>query len=234
MLTQYSEDSMPRATPVAKAVLEDTRRRQILEAAARVFAQRGFDRATVTEIAKAAHLAEGSLYNYFRSKEELLIHIPRQLASRPQLLNQLDAPADLAGVEQTLLFESRRAVDRMRAHAPFLKVFLSALPYLSPRARAQYMQLIPAHAVMLERFLCEGMRRGRFRRNLTPAIAARALPGMLMFFVLLQEVMLGRPLTKYGYDAIVQELVSVFLYGVVSRSSRPSRKAYRSVVRRER
>src|SRR5438309_9159964 len=73
---------MPRVSPAAKARLEGARRMQILAAAARIFARKGFDRATVTEIARAAGLAEGSIYNYFRSKEELLVHIPRQQLDR--------------------------------------------------------------------------------------------------------------------------------------------------------
>src|SRR5207249_11783913 len=82
---------MPRVTAAAKARLEGTRRTQILAAAAGVFARKGFDRATVTEIARAAGLAEGSIYNYFRSKEELPVHIPRQLA-QPVLATLLDQP----------------------------------------------------------------------------------------------------------------------------------------------
>src|SRR2546428_8876258 len=80
---------MPRVSPAAKARLEGARRTQILAAAALVFARKGFDRATVTEIARAAGLAEGSIYNYFRSKEELLVHIPRQLA-QPVLATLLE------------------------------------------------------------------------------------------------------------------------------------------------
>ncbi len=226
---------MPHALE-AKAALEDARRTQILEAAARVFARRGFERATITEIAKAAHLAEGSLYNYFRSKEELLIHIPQQLV-RPTLsslqLEQIGASKDLAEVERVLVSVAGAAVERMRAHARFLRVFTSALPYLSPAAREKYMRMFPTHVHgILERFLRDGKRRGLFRRGLNPAIAARCLPGMLTFFVLIQEVMLGRPLTVHGYDEIVPEIVAVFMHGVASRTDARRRRSGRVKSRR--
>jgi AcrR family transcriptional regulator len=48
------------------------RRREILEAAARVFARRGFDRATTRDIAREAEVSEGTIYNYFASKQELV------------------------------------------------------------------------------------------------------------------------------------------------------------------
>ena len=48
------------------------RRREILESAARVFARRGFDKATTRDIAQEAEVAEGTIYNYFASKQELV------------------------------------------------------------------------------------------------------------------------------------------------------------------
>ncbi len=228
---------MPHGTPETKAALEDTRRTQILEAAAGVFARKGFDRATVMEIAQAAHLSEGSLYNYFRSKEELLIHIPQQLV-RPVLgphLEQISVPDTVEEVGRILLSVASAAVNRMRAHAQFLKVFFSALPHLSAPAREEYMKLFPPYAAgILEAFLREGIRKGLFRRDLNPAVAARTLPGMLMFFVLTQEVLLGRPVTPFGYDEVVPEIVSVFLYGAASRPDARPRRARRLVVRRAR
>ncbi|MBI2200962.1 MAG: TetR/AcrR family transcriptional regulator [Armatimonadetes bacterium] len=220
---------MPRVASHARAQLKDVRRTQILEAAARVFAWKGFDRATITEIAQAAGLSEGSIYNYFRSKEELLVHIPRQLV-QPALmpLGAEAAPRDLDGVEQMLVGIGTAMVDRVRTYAPFLKVFLSALPALSPAVREKYMQILPFTygPEMLERFLREGILRGLFRKDLNPVIAARMLPGMLILFLMVQEVLLGRTIVPYGYDEIIPEAVRVFLYGTARRGvqARQTRK----------
>jgi len=51
------------------------RRREILAAAREVFARRGYRNATLDEIAEKAAYAKGTLYNYFRSKEDLFQHI---------------------------------------------------------------------------------------------------------------------------------------------------------------
>src|SRR5207245_8821186 len=134
---------MPRVTAAAKARLEGARRTQILAAAAVVFARKGFDRATVTEIARAAGLAEGSIYNYFRSKEELLVYIPSQLAQPvlAALLEQAPMPRPVEEMEALLLLLDGAMVERVRTHSSFLKVFISALPLLSPASRAPYMHL---------------------------------------------------------------------------------------------
>jgi len=73
---------------------------------------------------------------------------------------------------------------------------------------------------VLERFLREGARRGVFRKDLNPVIAARALPGMLLMFLMTQEVLLGRQMIRYGYDEIVPEAVHIFLYGAAPREAR--------------
>ena len=51
------------------------RRRQILDAAAQVFAERGFHRTTIRDVAKVAGVADGTIYNYFENKTALLLGI---------------------------------------------------------------------------------------------------------------------------------------------------------------
>ncbi len=51
------------------------RREEILTAARRVFSERGFERATLDEIAEVAEFGKGTIYNYFKSKEELFVCI---------------------------------------------------------------------------------------------------------------------------------------------------------------
>ncbi|HET6948203.1 MAG TPA: TetR/AcrR family transcriptional regulator [bacterium] len=215
---------MPRVAAEVRVKREGARRTQILEAAAYVFSRKGFDGATVSEIARAAKLSEGSIYNYFRSKEDLLIHIPQHLV-QPVLVPLVEAvpvPRSSEETERLLTVMAQAMVDRVRAQAPFLKVFLSALPSLSLSARRQYMQLLPTYAAeALERFLREGIRRGVVRRDINPVIAARVLPGMLLMFLMTQEVLLGRQLISYGYDEIVPEAVRLFLYGAVPRDAAP-------------
>ena len=50
----------------------EERRKQILAAAARVFSRKGYDRATTKEIAAEAQISEGTIYNYFQNKIDLI------------------------------------------------------------------------------------------------------------------------------------------------------------------
>src|SRR5256712_10439208 len=81
------------------------------------------------------------------------------------------------------------------------------------------MQLVPMYdSSALERRLREGVRPGYLRKDLNPVIAARVLPGMLMFFLMVQEVLTGRRMVPYGYDEIVPEAVR----GVFFRAGGPA------------
>jgi AcrR family transcriptional regulator len=74
------------------------RRAQILEAAAEVFKQKGYDRATTREIADVADVSEGTLYNYFGSKRDILIGLIEEFIEQTteDITNiQADSPEEL-------------------------------------------------------------------------------------------------------------------------------------------
>jgi AcrR family transcriptional regulator len=67
------------------------RRNQILDAATKVFAEKGFQKATTREIAEAAEISEGTIYNYFETKDDLLLGLLDRIAdiqNRPAQLEQ--------------------------------------------------------------------------------------------------------------------------------------------------
>ncbi|MFW5748939.1 MAG: TetR/AcrR family transcriptional regulator [Chloroflexota bacterium] len=66
------------------------RREQIMQAAARIFAEKGFHRTTTREIAEAADVAEGTIYNYFENKDELLVEMINQMGQFSQRRSILD------------------------------------------------------------------------------------------------------------------------------------------------
>ncbi len=73
------------------------RHREILEAAARVFAERGFSEARIEEVAAAADVSPGTVYNYFPTKDALLLGVARhRRAEIPEAVDTLAAspPAD--------------------------------------------------------------------------------------------------------------------------------------------
>jgi TetR/AcrR family transcriptional regulator, fatty acid metabolism regulator protein len=58
-----------------------TRKDRIMDAALRIFAEKGFQNATITEISKAAGVSEATIYEYFGTKEDLLFAIPEKISN---------------------------------------------------------------------------------------------------------------------------------------------------------
>ena len=72
--------AQPNGRPARRERQMAARLEQILDAAAHLFAERGFHRTTTKDIAQAADVAEGTLYNYFETKNDLLFAILYRLS----------------------------------------------------------------------------------------------------------------------------------------------------------
>jgi len=66
---------------------ESERRRQIITSAIKIFGEKGFQNATIAEIAKDAGIGDATIYEYFKSKEDLLLAIPVEITKEliPQI-----------------------------------------------------------------------------------------------------------------------------------------------------
>src|SRR5690348_1956451 len=86
------------------------RRNQILDAATQVFSEKGFHGATIREVAQAAGIADGTIYNYFANKHALLLSILDRLNETPERQGQFDL-ANTLGIDEwaPLYFKQRYA-----------------------------------------------------------------------------------------------------------------------------
>ncbi len=91
----------PRSERVVLRERYDRRQADFVLAAARVFARRGYDQTSVPELAEVLGLSAGSLYHYFRGKEELLIAVCDQLME--PLLAQAEALASTPAAPEAQL-----------------------------------------------------------------------------------------------------------------------------------
>jgi len=82
---------VPRTTEQFEEIRE-TRKQQIMEVAMKLFADKGFESASISSIAKEAKISKGLLYNYFDSKEDLLIQIVENGFN--EMLNYFDPNKD--------------------------------------------------------------------------------------------------------------------------------------------
>jgi AcrR family transcriptional regulator len=216
---------MPKISASARRALTEERRKQILQAAIAVFAEKGFDRATIADVARAAGVAEGSIYNYFKSKEDLLIGIPRYVIQPPvesinALLDTLDADT-LPPPEQMLTLMARNLVTTLRQNAHVFRILLYALTAMSPQTREKYMNHVVLYVVrLLEKYFEKQRARGVFRKELDPATLARSFVGLFVPFVIFSEVLQIEAAPKLNYDQLITANVSLFLRGALAETKR--------------
>ena len=154
------------------------KRRLIIEAAVKVFAEKGFFGARVSEIAEAAGVADGTIYLYFRSKDDLLISLFEE---------KMD---DILGGLGRMLAEHARPEDKLRryivehlrlvAEQPELMQVLTVELRQSARFIKEYTpkafgRLLDTVGNILE----EGQQAGVFHPSLDIAVFRRALFGAI-------------------------------------------------------
>jgi TetR/AcrR family fatty acid metabolism transcriptional regulator len=78
------------------------KRKRIIEASTKIFAEKGYDGATISEIAKEAEVADGTIYEYYQSKENLIVSIPEE--NLVKLLSYIDETSPEKKLERMILF----------------------------------------------------------------------------------------------------------------------------------
>jgi TetR/AcrR family fatty acid metabolism transcriptional regulator len=154
------------------------KRERILRAAVKVFAKSGFFAARVSEVAKAAGVADGTIYLYFKSKDELLIslfedRVERLLAYLREELPKLEnAPARFRRVIELQL----GLLEGERDLAEVVTVILrQSTKLMKEYAAPKFMAYLDAIA----RVVAEGQKAGDFREDVAPHLVARATFGAL-------------------------------------------------------
>lgn len=152
------------------------RHADLVDCAADVFFDKGYDAASIRDVADEVGLLKGSLYHYIDSKEDLLFEI---VADVHVQLRRLAESVDGSDVEADL----RRIVI---GHAEFVaanhtKAGVCAREWLrlSPARQAEIHDDRLAYEQAFVRLIGRGQRLGVFRSDVTPRIAAKGVLGML-------------------------------------------------------
>jgi len=150
---------------------------QIIEAAARVFAERGFHGATTQDIADVLGIKQASLYYYFSSKEAALeLVCLRGVEGFFEAAKAIAARPESARKRMALLINSHLSplVDR----ADFVKVFLKERQHLPSESRRRIGRWSRGLERIFEEVIKEGIAKGEFRAALEPRMATLAILGM--------------------------------------------------------
>jgi AcrR family transcriptional regulator len=186
------------------------RRTQILNAATKVFAEKGFHRATIKDIARTAGVADGTVYNYFGNKADVLIGILNRLNETEQRQAQLTLPEE----QNFRSFFRAYLRQRIRVLWPNAQVFQAILPEIlvNPELRTlYYQQLILPTIEIAERYFQAQIEQGRLRQMDVP-LTTRALAGNVLGLLVLQ--LLGDQEIAKRWEELPAVLAALLLDGL--------------------
>ena len=195
---------MPVEGKTRREVLTEFRRAEILAAARKVFAARGFRAATLEEVAAEAGLAKGTLYLYFDSKEEIFwaIFRGRVAEMHRRLQAVLGGPG---GTEDKIRAGLRVRFELLREDQDFMRIYLTEFGqciYGGPWAK-EFRKLHLAGARLLAPVLAEGIRRGELR-PVPPLETALALMDLVKSIVSMK--LLGMHENRFDVEQFIFDL----------------------------
>jgi TetR/AcrR family transcriptional regulator, fatty acid metabolism regulator protein len=190
----------------------------ILEAALKTFVKRGYPSTKVAEIASEAGVAEGTLYNYFQSKEDLLLALFDEkwggiISEIRGKIARLDDPNKklkaIFSVVVMMFKKNRQLAELFMVDIKQSSIFLNN--YTINRI-VEFLDLI-------EQVLEEGKRKGIYRRDLDTRVAKMiifgAAQGILLSWVLSESTVVNTKTFKFSLFQAAKTLKDVFKSGLV-------------------
>ncbi len=191
------------------------RRRQILDAAVRVFAREGFHATRVSDIADEADVAYGLVYHYFPSKEKVLDEL---FTERWSLLLVAIEEADKSGDDprDKLRSVARFIIESYRYDPDLMKVIIVEVTRAANSFGRTHLDDIDAAFRLIERIITEGQSTGYFRKEVDPYFAS------MTFYGVIEQLLTGwifgiLPTGEAEFESADEEVVGMVCDGLESR-----------------
>jgi AcrR family transcriptional regulator len=192
----------------------DRRRGEILAAAARVIAEKGYANTGTKEIAEAAGMAEGTLYNYFGSKREILLAIAEETeAPMEAAVMETDRIPDRAA----LLAMAEKALEISVEQMAFSRAILSEV-WVDDQLLYDLVGGRMKHTHQkLKAFVAERVKDGTFR-SLDPGLTAQLIMGMFAAVIVPTVRGVGEPPSAEARHTLAEAIVALLLDGIARRA----------------
>ena len=195
---------------------DENKRQKIIKAAVKVFAEKGFYNSRVSEIAKEANVADGTIYLYFKNKDDILISLFEEEFGqivenmRKELEKEKDALQKIrqfANMHLSIVAKQQKLAEvlgvEVRQSTKFMKEYVNQ-PFI------EYLNLIRS-------VIIAGQESGLIRKDLTPGIMKRAVFGaldeMARYWVLSAK-------KKHSINEAALQISEVFIRGMMTEEAR--------------
>ena len=189
-----------------------TRKDRILDAALRIFAEKGFQSATITDISREASVSEATIYEYFGTKEDLLFAIPEKISNDNYEKSTKILPF-IKGAEGQI-----RAILLALVQVYQTNPHYSALILLQLMTNKRFRQTsghaaIRQFAHRLLDHIRQGMAEGTFRKDINPYLVRSMLMGTIEH-LFIRWHMQGAPKKGMNIAALLDPFLEIVMDGI--------------------
>jgi TetR/AcrR family transcriptional regulator, repressor of fatR-cypB operon len=197
------------------------RQQEILHAARELFSQKGFHETTLEQVAHYAQFGKGTIYNYFRSKEELLYAIIDQLVEEMMALAQSSTESEAIPAREQFSRFAREVIMHARDNTALLQLIIREIKKLDSPEKNERLLNIKERISTVWRILAKPLeaeiKSGRIK-PFDPLTLAMLYDGMLRFYCMNQFGTSSTSKEDDPQDA-VNLLVTVFFDGVAQQKN---------------
>jgi TetR/AcrR family transcriptional regulator, cholesterol catabolism regulator len=196
--------------PTKKTKTSRRRDREVLEAATKVFHERGYADATVQDVADELGILKGSLYHYIRTKEDLLFWLLEEVHEHVEvILGEVAAEEDLPPLEKLELYV-RRQVEYAVGDLPRISIYYHDVDQLSGPRLKDIVRRRKTHETWVREQITAAQERGEVNAELDPALLTNCLFGTMIWVYRWY-----RPNGNARRDAVVDHVTRFALAGVI-------------------
>lgn len=188
------------------------RDREVIDAAAEVFARRGYAAATVQDVADALGILKGSLYHYIKTKEDLLFRLMEEIHEDVDaLVADVRESGGADPVEQLRTYARKQTTYNLR-NLVKVSVYYNDLDQLSDVRRKQIVRRRKVHEDFIKELIIKGQQQGLIDTRRDPQLLVSAV-----FAVVIWPYRWFNPRGRATADDVVTACVDFVTYGLAGQ-----------------
>ena len=203
--------------PNSKILKNPKKGAEILRAAEHIFAKKGFQAATISDIAKRAKVSEVTIYEYFSSKEELLFSIPAEIIREYHEKNR-EILQYIQGAANKLSFLIKRHLGLYAENPDYANVVMLILKGNRNFLKTDAYKIIQSSARIYIKVLEEGIANKEFRPDILPYVVRAMIWGTIEHSVT-RKSLIGKPTDLL---ALADEIFNTIFTGIALPKVEPT------------
>jgi AcrR family transcriptional regulator len=197
-------------TNIKNKDLVSKRRRQIITAASKLFFEKGFDQTTMREISRVSGLTMGSLYDYVRSKDDILVLVYKDVIERFRLGLGVNEQTDLDVNPENLENILHRSMKQMYKLSKAVQLLYRESWSRRKNVHLQMREIDRTHVENFTKLLLDGQQKGYFQVK-NPSVTA----DLILLLVALPAIR-EWSLTHIDQEEVIDTVTRFILRGLTS------------------